>query len=238
MIYKIAECMTEYNPIYEYLAEKMKAYQWEQEEKIDISLTLTEEICHLKQQEQRHLTIEQCAYIYAGMEFYTKLLLHGGMMLHASAVAMEEKCYLFSAPSGTGKSTHTKQWQKLFGEEKAVIINDDKPALRRNEDRWYVYGTPFSGKTDEQLNRKVKLQGICLLERGEKNEIQKLLPKEAISSLMRQTLVPKRMYLAEQLLKLMNQLLCEIPVYKMKCDISTEAAKLAYEAMVENNGEK
>ena len=151
---------------------------------------------------------------------------------------MEEKCYLFSAPSGTGKSTHTKQWKKFFGEEKAEIINDDKPALRRREDGWYAYGTPFSGKTDEQLNRKVKLQGICLLERGEKNEIQKLLPKEAISFLMQQTLIPQRMDLTEQLLKLMNQLLCEIPVYRMKCNISSEAAKIAYEAMVGKNGKK
>ena len=55
---------------------------------------------------------------------------------------------------------------------------------------------------------------------------------------MQQTLIPKRMDLAEQLLKLMNQLLCEIPVYKMKCNISTEAAKMAYEAMVGNNGKK
>ena len=168
MLYKIAECMTEYHPIYAYMRNKMKGYVWNEEAERDISLTLTEDVCHLKQQQQPHLTLGECEYIYAGMEFYTKLLLHEGMMLHASAVAMEEKCYLFSAPSGTGKSTHTKQWKKFFGEEKAEIINDDKPALRRREDGWYAYGTPFSGKTDEQLNRKVKLQGICILERGVK----------------------------------------------------------------------
>ena len=128
MLYKIAECVTEYNPIYEYLGNKMKGYRWDKKEETDISLTLTEAVCHLKQQQQPHLTLGECEYIYAGMEFYTKLLLHEGMMLHASAVAMEGKCYLFSAPSGTGKSTHTKQWQKFFGEEKAEIINDDKPA--------------------------------------------------------------------------------------------------------------
>ena len=107
MLYKIAECVTEYNPIYEYLGNKMKGYRWDKEEETDISLTLTEAVCHLKQQQQPHLTLGECEYIYAGMEFYTKLLLHDGMMLHASAVAMEGKCYLFSAPSGTGKSTHT-----------------------------------------------------------------------------------------------------------------------------------
>ena len=65
----------------------------------------------------------------------------------------------------------------FFGEEKAEIINDDKPALRRREDGWYAYGTPFSGKTDEQLNRKVKLQGICILERGEKMKFRNYCQK-------------------------------------------------------------
>lgn len=74
-----------------------------------------------------------------------------------------------------GKSTHTKQWQKYFGADQAIIINDDKPVLRRLEDGWYAYGTPFSGKTDENVNKKVKLQGICMLERGE-NRIRQIQP--------------------------------------------------------------
>ena len=111
--------MTEYHPIYAYLRNKMKGYVWSEEAERDISLTLTEDVCHLKQQQQPHLTLGECEYIYAGMEFYTKLLLHEGMMLHASAVAMEEKCYLFSAPSGTGKSTQYKNsGSKLFWRRK------------------------------------------------------------------------------------------------------------------------
>lgn len=231
MLYKIAECMTEYHPIYAYLRNKMKGYVWSEEAERDISLTLTEDVCHLKQQQQPHLTLGECEYIYAGMEFYTKLLLHEGMMLHASAVAMEGKCYLFSAPSGTGKSTHTKQWQKYFGAERALIINDDKPAVRKEADGWVVYGTPFSGKTDEQLNRKGKLQGICMLERGKTNEIRRMDPQEAVLLLMRQTLVPRRQEMAEKLLGMLDELFREVPVYQMQCTISECAAKMAYESM-------
>ena len=237
MLYKIAECITEYTPIYDFLDKKMKTYQWNSrgEEKIDIALTLTENFCLRKQKEQKHLTPGQCEYIYTGLEFYTRLLQHNGLMLHSSAVAMDEKCYLFSASSGTGKSTHTKQWQKFFGENKAKIINDDKPALRRTKEGWYAYGTPFSGKTDEQMNCKVKIQGICVLERGEKNDIWKIEPREAIPFLLQQTLIPKDEKLAEALMTLMNDLLREIPVYRMKCNISSEAAQIAYEAMGESN---
>ena len=70
------------------------------------------------------------AYIYEGKLFYEKLIkYYNGMMIHSSAVVVDGKAYLFSAPSGTGKSTHTAFWLKKFG-DRAYILNDDKPAVR------------------------------------------------------------------------------------------------------------
>lgn len=112
-----------------------------------------------------------------------------------------------------------------------MIINDDKPAVRKEADGWVVYGTPFSGKTDEQLNRKGKLQGICMLERGKTNEIRRMDPQEAVLLLMRQTLVPRRQEMAEKLLGMLDELFKEVPVYQMQCTISECAAKMAYESM-------
>ena len=71
--------------------------------------------------------IANCIVEYS--PFYDLLKNHG-FMLHASAVEVDGKAYLFSASSGTGKSTHTKLWQEYFGYDKALIINDDKPALK------------------------------------------------------------------------------------------------------------
>lgn len=185
----------------------------------------------IKQNEQPHLTVEQCEYIFVGSQFYKKLLLKGGFMLHASAVEVDGKAYLFSADSGTGKSTHTKQWQSLFGEERALIINDDKPAVRREKEGWFAYGTAFSGKTDENLNRKAKLQGICMLERGIVNQIKRVDATETISFLMQQTIVPKEPEAVGMLLTYLDSLLKEVPIYRMQCTISEEAAKMAYEMM-------
>ena len=237
MRYKIAGCITEYTPIYDMLREKMKPYLYDGEGRTDIYLQLTEEFCRAKQSEQPHLTVAQCEYIFVGSQFYRKLLLKGGFMLHASAVEVDGKAYLFSADSGTGKSTHTKQWQSFFGEERALIINDDKPAIRREEEGWFVYGTAFSGKTDENLNRKAKLQGICMLERGEVNQIKRIESAEAISFLMQQTIVPKEIESAEMLLIYLDGLLNEVPIYRMQCTISEEAAKMAYETMREKKDE-
>ncbi|EGC75185.1 hypothetical protein HMPREF0490_01075 [Lachnospiraceae bacterium 6_1_37FAA] len=231
MRYQIADCIVEYEPIYEFLKKKMESYRFDGDAKTQITLTMTEELCIQKQAEQSHLTLEECEYIFVGLEFYRKLLLQGGMMIHASAVEVDGRVYLFSADSGTGKSTHTKQWQKYFGTERALIINDDKPAVRKEADGWVAYGTPFSGKTDEQLNRKGKLQGICMLGRGKTNEIRRMEPQEAVLLLMRQTLVPRRQEMAERLLEMLDELFKEVPVYQMRCTISEDAAKMAYESM-------
>lgn len=231
MRYKIAECITEYEPHYEMLRRKMEPYRFEGADEPDICLTLTRQFCEEKQKEQPHLTEAQCEYIFAGSEFYRKFIRKGGIMLHASAVEVDGRAYLFSANSGTGKSTHTKQWQKYFGEDRALIINDDKPAIRKEASGWTAYGTPFSGKTDENLNRKALLQGVCMLERGEKNTIERIGVWEAIPLLMRQTIVPRNEELAGALLDLLDQLISEVPIYRMKCNISEEAVLTAYGMM-------
>ncbi|WP_279001345.1 hypothetical protein [Thomasclavelia cocleata] len=227
--YKIAGCIVEYEPIYPLLKNQMEAYRID-EQKIDMKLTITKEFCEIKQQENPHLTLEQCEYIYAGSQFYNKLINLGGFLLHASAVVIDNKAYLFSADSGTGKSTHTKLWQKCFG-DKALIINDDKPAIKIENGICYAYGTPFSGKTDENLNMKVPLQAICLLERGKNNSIDLISIKEALPLILKQTILPKNQDIINHLFDMLDVVLTKTPIYQMKCNISKEAALMAYDKM-------
>ena len=144
------------------------------------------------QERNPQMTEEDAEYLGTGSSFYRKIIEHDGMMLHASAVVVEGKAYLFSANSGTGKSTHTALWLKLFG-KRAFILNDDKPALRYQEGTWYAYGTPWSGKNDISTNIGVPLAGIALLERSENNEIYPSEGPECILPLFRQTIRPKEM---------------------------------------------
>ncbi len=106
--------------------------------------------------------------------------------LHSSAVVVDGYAYLFSADSGTGKSTHTGLWLEHF-KEKAFIINDDKPVLRLENGQWFVYGTPWSGKTDLNINVKAKLGAIVFLERAKENHITPIEVKEAIPLFFNQT---------------------------------------------------
>lgn len=227
--YKIAECVVEYEPIYPLLKNQMEAYRIA-EQQPDIKLTISKEFCKIKQQQNPHLTLEQCEYIYAGSQFYNKLIKLGGFMLHASAITVDNKAYLFSADSGTGKSTHTKLWQKCFG-DKAVIINDDKPVIRIENGKCYAYGTPFSGKTDENINIKVPLQAICLLERGKDNSIDLISVKKALPLILKQTILPKNQDTINHFFDMLDIVLTKIPIYQMKCNISKEAALMAYDKM-------
>ena len=80
---------------------------------------------------------------------------------------MDGQAVLFTAKSGTGKSTHTKLWRDLFG-ERAVMVNDDKPLLRILKDGVLVCGTPWDGKHRLSTNCALPLKAICILERGKK----------------------------------------------------------------------
>ena len=177
------------------------------------------------------LSYEDMCYMESGANFYGHLLSHGGMMLHASAVALGGRAFLFSGPCGRGKSTHTRLWQQEFGAN-AVVFNDDKPALRLIDGRWFAYGTPWCGKDGINSNIKVPLSGVCFLERGSSNLIRRLSASEASSRIVGQTM--RRFGRVESLdlmLGLVDKLVRDIPVYELMCNISAEAAHLSRRVM-------
>ncbi len=173
---------------------------------------------------------DMAEYLSTGSNFYSQLLNYDGFMLHSSAVVVDGKAYLFSANSGIGKSTHTQLWLKYFG-DRAYILNDDKPALRIMNGKWYAFGTPWSGKDDMSVNAGVELAGIAVLERAEKNEIEPYSGKSAIFDILSQANRPKSYEMREKLLALIGRLMTDIPIWKLKCNMEMEAAEIAYNVM-------
>lgn len=174
-------------------------------------------------------TEELAEYLGTGAYFARHLLAFDGSYLHSSAVIWNGKAYLFSANSGTGKSTHTEKWCRLFG---ATYLNDDKPALRLVDGVWMAYGTPWSGKHDLSTPTGVPLGGIALLERGQENTIRRLAPAEALARFMRQSLwqLPGEEAMDRQL-ALTDKLLRQVPVWELKCRNDDEAAMVSHSAM-------
>ena len=181
---------------------------------------------------QPHLSDEDCEYLVTGGSFYRQLLNFDGMMLHSSAVVREGKAYLFTAACGTGKSTHTRLWLENFPD--TYILNDDKPALRLEDGKFYAYGTPWSGKTAQNQNIRVELGGICVLRRGTNNKNVPYTGRAALHDILEQTVRPRDPVMMGKLLELLDILMQTVPVWRLECTMEPEAALVSYNAMKGN----
>lgn len=215
---------------HERMLNQAKAYRSKAVGKPDITIYLSDSYIESRVRNNPGATHSDCEYVWTGAIFYESLIHFDGFVLHASAVVVEGKAYLFSAPSGTGKSTHTALWLEHFG-DRAKILNDDKPAIRVVDDKIKVFGTPWSGKTALNLNIEAELAGICFLERANTNYIEELSKSEAIIRIFNQTLRPNVEKDMDLLLKTLDKVIVNTNVYKMGCTVSEEAAVMAYEKM-------
>lgn len=225
---KVADLVVETEFYYDFMLSRLEPYFCDENEKTDIAINIPKEFYVEKQKLNPHMTLGECESLWSGAYFYEKITAFGGVMLHASCVEYEGKAYLFSARSGTGKSTHTHLWLKYLPGSR--IINDDKPAIRCIDGIYYAYGTPWSGKTDESVNIGVPIAGITFLSRGE-NSIRRIPGIKALKPFMDQTVRPANKALMGNMLDALNGILTDIPVYEMSCDMSEEAVKTAYEGM-------
>ena len=148
------------------------------------------------------------------------------LLMHGSTVAVDGVAFLFTAPCGTGKSTHTRLWREVFG-GRAVMVNDDKPFLRFMDGAVIACGTPWTGKHGLGSNVSAPLAGICILSRGTENRIRRADPED-VSEFLLQQLQPEGDSRTERLLR---ELLRRVPVWQMECNREHEAARIAYCAM-------
>lgn len=226
MLCKIADLTVEI-PVTEGLALRLGSYETKENKMPDF---IIREESYASQEKSGLKDKEAHVYMESGWKFYAGLLKHNGMMLHASAVALGGKSYLFSGPSGMGKSTHTRLWEQLF--PGAKVFNDDKPAIRCIDGAWYAYGTPWAGKDGININMKTALAGICFLRRGEANSIRRLSKFEAASAVISQTM--KRFIPVaplDAMLELVNRLVEDIPIFELTATKDTDAAMLSYKTM-------
>ncbi len=230
-LHRIADLYVGIDYKYDILKKQAPRYQTnDRPEIVDILVRATDGSVDGLKKKNPQLTLDECEYLITGANFYNCLIDFDGLMIHASAVLYKGDAYLFSADSGTGKSTHTQLWLKAFGDE-AQILNDDKPAVRFIGDKFYAYGTPWSGKTDFSVNTRANLKGICLIHRAKENSIKRVEAGAVLPDLLKQTLRPIDVDKMEKYLKNVDKMLEKIPVYSMGCNMDVEAAHVAYEGM-------
>ena len=159
-----------------------------------------------------------------------KLTEYGVLLMHGSALCMDGEGYLFTARSGTGKSTHARLWREIFG-ERVWMINDDKPMLKITNEGAIVYGTPWDGKHHLSRNACAPLKAIVKLERETVNHIEPLSKADAFPVLMQQAFCSKNPATMTRVLELEKMLLDRIAFYTMGCNMEPEAACVAWSGM-------
>ena len=157
-------------------------------------------------------------------------------LIHGACISYKNNAYLFTAPSGTGKSTHIRLWRKYLGED-VQIVNGDKPFISLDSSQSdgtldpRIYGTPWAGKERWQRNCNESLKGICFLQRGTTNTIRRIEPSECLIMLMNQVYIPEDAEMAGKTLELIDCLVKHVPLYLLSCDISEEAVRCSFEAL-------
>ena len=154
-----------------------------------------------------------------------RLIREDVILFHGSALELDGKGYIFTAPSGTGKSTHAALWRQVFG-DRVTMINDDKPLLHITPEGVTVYGTPWAGKSNLQSNISAPVAGIVLLRQAPDNTIRPLTARESYPRLLSQT---HRVQNPGGLMHTLDlvQALSRLPVYELGCTPTPEAAILA-----------
>ena len=225
MIYEIAGLKVEMNPKFDRLKRQSEAYKSLGEPVIRINPDFDGGLYALPD----NCTAEDREYIYSSAAFCREIIPHGRFFLHASAVVLDGEAYLFSAPSGMGKSTHTALWLRSF--EGTYILNDDKPVIFPENEGVTVWGTPFAGKTDLQVNLGVPLRGICFLKQGNENIITPITEERAIALTLNNTYRPKNAEEMNLLLDMIEKVVERADIFEMSCRNEFAAAEMSYNAM-------
>lgn len=158
-----------------------------------------------------------------------RMIAHDALILHSSYTRCKGQAILFSAPSGTGKSTQAGLWEQY---RNARQINGDRSLLRRIDGVWHACGWPVCGSSEICHNEDAPIQAIVMLSQSDGNEIRRLSPMQAFSQLYSQITVNRwSRDFQTRAMDLIEELIRDVPVYHLACTISREAVDCLDQAL-------
>lgn len=158
-----------------------------------------------------------------------KMSQKASLILHCSYVDNNGRALLFSAPSGTGKSTQASLWEKYC---KVKTINGDRALISRTSMGWHCYGWPVCGSSGICHNEDRPIATIVILGQASKNQIRQLHPSEAFARLYGEITINRwNQEHSIHCIELLEYLVKEIPIYYLECTISKEAVECLYETL-------
>ncbi len=179
----------------------------------------------------------RCEYLPGNEEFinYTRNLLmlmdieatlldFDALILHASLVRWNGIGFIFSAPSGTGKSTQASLWERY---EDADVLNGDRAALRQINGVWTAFGLPFAGTSGIYRNESAPLKAVVVLRQAKDNCIRRIRGAEAFRYLYPETMIHRwDPDFERRTTALLLQIMEDVPVFLLNCRPDREAVEL------------
>lgn len=156
----------------------------------------------------------------------------GALLMHGSVVGVNGEAVMFTAPSGVGKTTHTRLW--LDNIPGSFVLNGDKPLIRLTDSAAEACGTPWSGKEGLNTNAILPLRAICLLTRGSEDAITEVPFTRVYPMLLQQTYRPAEPDAMRRTLELFRRLGGLTRFYILRCTMEPHAALTAYSGIFGN----
>ena len=218
---------------YEYSYKLCRDYLTDKDEEMSVRITADD----IKAETKRNDECGQYPHSEAFIEslalyrkICTELALRETVLIHGSSLMADGGAVLFCAPSGTGKSTHTRLWRQVYG-DKVVMINDDKPLVRIVDGMPVIYGTPWNGKHRLGTNMSAPLKNICFLQRGEQNVMTEGDRAKALPTLLRYTFRPDDPMETMAMLGTAEKIAETVRFWDLACNMDPEAAEQVRDAV-------
>lgn len=161
------------------------------------------------------------------------LLSYDTFLMHGAVISVNGYSYLFTAPSGTGKTTHIRKW--LDNAKGSYVVNGDKPFILADGEEVLACGSPWRGKENMGTNAIVPLKSIIFMERSTINFIEPISFGSALPLLLQQTYHPKEVDAMKKTLNLLFKLKGSVSFYMFHFNnYRDDAFSVSYKMLVEN----
>jgi len=172
------------------------------------------------------LNTEHAGYIFHALRFAFLIAAQqqGMYVIHSASILYKGKAWLFSGSSGTGKSTHTALWNKLYN---TPVLNGDLNIISINGNLPVTYGLPWCGTSKIFTTASYPLGGIIFLRQAAVNNVVTLTGYDKALSLMQRLVSPSwDAMLLQKNLDFAETIIQKIPVYRLDCTKEPEAASI------------
>lgn len=235
-VYKISDILFEIEYYYKLTDALFKPYLYSGSDKVSEFISVSNEDIDL---ERNLSSATEPAFLEYSciLRKFAKICLtkYQTLLFHASAIKYKGGAYLFTAQSGTGKSTHTRLLKEFLGDE-VEYINDDKPTIRFDKQPPVVYGNPWCGKHILGGNVSAPLKAVVKVVRSDSNSAFEISAESMLKTLIEQVYKPNDNSHLPLLLNYISKINKSTKFYQLNCNTDVSSAKCSYENILSKWG--